>query len=151
VEALAVRRNMVLVPVDFEAASLAALELAKEVAGCFAAEVVLLHSYAVLVQTYPGTTPAETPSLPGIHVEVMAAAKRALDELAMAHGGLRSILAEGDPATAILDEVARLRPRMVVMGTHGRSGFKHLLLGSVAEKVIRHSPAPVTIVRSPGP
>src|SRR5262245_55817842 len=104
-EKLATRRDMILVPVDFEAASLAALELAKEIAGCFGAEVVLLHSYAVLVQTYPGTTPAETPSLPGVHLEVMAAAKRALDELASAHGGLRSILAEGDPAAAILDEV----------------------------------------------
>src|SRR5262245_41136260 len=128
-------KAVVLCPVDFEAASRAAVGLAKEIAGCFDAEVVLLHAYAVLVQPYPGLTPAEVPMLPGIHLEVAAAAKRALDELSAEHGGLRSILVEGEPAAAILDEAQRLHPKMIVMGTHGRSGLKHLILGSVAEKV----------------
>lgn len=80
--------------------------------------------------------------------EVEEAARRALNELADAHGGLRSILMEGDPASAILAEAERLRPRMVVMGTHGRAGLERVVLGSVAEKVVRRCVVPVTVVRA---
>src|SRR5690348_3272193 len=117
--------HIILVPIDFEAASFKALEVAKELAPCYGAEVVLLHAFAVLVQSYPGLFTEASP-WPGVHVEVAAAAKRALDALAEKHGGLRSILVEGDAAKAILDEVARLRPRMVVMGTHGRARLERL-------------------------
>jgi nucleotide-binding universal stress UspA family protein len=143
------RAAVFLVPVDFEHASLRALDLAEELSGPFNAEVILLHAYVVLVQVCPAISPAETPSWPGVHLEVAAAAKRALDELAAAHGGLRSILSEGDPAEAILDQARRLEARMVFMGTHGRSGLGHLTLGSVAEEVIRRSGAPVMVVRAP--
>jgi nucleotide-binding universal stress UspA family protein len=141
-------RPSILVPVDFEEASLRAIDLAEELAPCFGAEVVLLHVYRLLVQVYPGLTPAETQPWPGIHLEIAEAARVALRDLAEARGGLRSILVEGDPARAILDEVARLSPRMVVMGTHGRAGLGHMLLGSVAERVVRGSAAPVAVVRA---
>jgi nucleotide-binding universal stress UspA family protein len=141
-------RGVVLVPIDFEDASRRALDLAKELAPCLSAEVVLLHAYQVLVQVVPGLSPAEIPPLPGIHLEVEEAARGALNELADAHGGLRSILMEGDPASAILAEAERLRPRMVVMGTHGRAGLERVVLGSVAEKVVRRCVVPVTVVRA---
>src|SRR5689334_4061231 len=96
-------RNVILVPGDFEPASLRALGLANELCPCVDARVVLLHAYVVLVRTYPGLSPSE--ALPGVHMEVAAAAKRALDRLAVEQGGLSSILAEGDPAQAILDAV----------------------------------------------
>jgi nucleotide-binding universal stress UspA family protein len=138
-------RDIILVPVDFEEPSLSALDLAKSLAHVFGAEIVLIHAYRLLVQTYPGLTPVDVPPWPGIHLEMVEAARKALNDLAAAHGGLRSILVEGDPARAILDEAARLRPRMIVMGSHGRAGIERLMLGSVAEKVVRRSPAPVTV------
>lgn len=141
-------RYILLVPVDFQDAASSALAFAEDLASRLGAEIVLMHVYKVLVQPYPGLSPAETAPWPGIHLEVAEAAKRALDALSEAHGGLRSILAEGDPAPAILDEVTRLRPRMVIMGTHGRSGIEHLMLGSVAEKVVRRCLVPVTVVRA---
>jgi nucleotide-binding universal stress UspA family protein len=141
-------RGVVLVPIDFEDASRRALDLAKGIAPCLGAEVVLLHAYQVLVQVVPSLSPAEIPPLPGVHLEVEEAARRALNELADAHGGLRSILMEGDPASAILAEAERLRPRMVVMGTHGRAGLERVVLGSVAEKVVRRCVVPVTVVRA---
>lgn len=141
-------KDVILVPIDFQPASLSALDLAKSLAPCFGAEVVLLHAYRLLVQTYPGLSPADAAPWPGIHQEIGEAARKALGELAAAHGGLRSVLVEGDAAQAILAEAARLRPRLIVMGTHGRAGFEKLMVGSVAEKVVRQSPTPVTVVRA---
>ncbi len=51
------------------------------------------------------------------------------------------------PFEAIMDKVNSLQPDLIVMGTHGRSGFKKLLLGSVAEKVLRHAPCNVLTLR----
>lgn len=137
--------DVILVPTDFEAASRKALEVAKELAPCVRAQIVLCHVYTLPVYTYPGLEPAV---LPGFHAEVMAAAKKALDELAASEGGLPSQLREGDPATEILAAAAELKAKMIVLGTHGRQGLAHLLLGSVAEKVVRRSPVPVLTVRA---
>jgi nucleotide-binding universal stress UspA family protein len=138
--------GIILVPVDFEDASLRALALGQELARSLGAEVVLLHVYALPVYTYPGLDP--TYNVPGFHAEVTAAAKWALDELASSQGGLRSILRQGDAATEILAAAKEHPTQLIVMGTHGRSGLAHLLLGSVAEKVVRQSPVPVLTVRS---
>jgi nucleotide-binding universal stress UspA family protein len=54
----------------------------------------------------------------------------------------------GSPAPAIRDVAERRRCDLVVLGTHGRSGMAHLLLGSVAEKVVRQAPCPVLTVRA---
>ncbi len=56
------------------------------------------------------------------------------------------VLLEGDPAEEILRRAADARADLIVMGTHGRTGLKHLLLGSVAEYVVRHARCPVLTV-----
>lgn len=58
-----------------------------------------------------------------------------------------TLVAEGHPAEEIIK--ASKDHDLVVMGTHGRSGLEHLLMGSVTEKVIRHAPIPVLVVRTP--
>jgi nucleotide-binding universal stress UspA family protein len=55
---------------------------------------------------------------------------------------------QGFAASEICDFAARDSFDLIVMGTHGRGGFKHLLLGSIAEKVVRTAPCPVLSVRS---
>jgi nucleotide-binding universal stress UspA family protein len=135
----------ILVPIDFQDASLDALAMARELAGRLGLEVVLLHTYAVPVVVYPGFDPIVAPGLPE---EIAAAAKTALDKLAAENGGLRAILRSGDPATEILRAVGELQPELVAMGTHGRKGLAHLLLGSVTEKVVRSSPSPVLTVHA---
>jgi nucleotide-binding universal stress UspA family protein len=57
------------------------------------------------------------------------------------------VVAEGVPKSAILDYVGENDPDLVVMGTHGRTGLDHYLIGSVAENVVRESPTPVMTVR----
>jgi nucleotide-binding universal stress UspA family protein len=135
----------VLVPVDFQDASLDALAAARELAGRLGLEVVLLHVYAVPVVVYPGFDPIVAPGLPE---EIESTARTALDKLAAEQGGLRTMLRAGDPAAETLAAIQELKPALVAMGTHGRRGLVHLLLGSVAERVIRSSPVPVLTVRA---
>ncbi|HTN82159.1 MAG TPA: universal stress protein [Sorangium sp.] len=139
--------NVILVPVDFEEASLKAVELAKDLGAKLGREVVLLHVYQLPVYTYPGLEPA---LMPGFHAEVSAAASRAVQQLSAQTGGLRALLRDGDPATEILAAAEEQRAAMIVMGTHGRRGLTHLFLGSVAEQVIRKSGVPVLTVRVAG-
>jgi nucleotide-binding universal stress UspA family protein len=58
-------------------------------------------------------------------------------------------LVVGLPVTRILEVVDRFKPFLVVMGSEGRTGLSHMLLGSKAEQVVRLCPAPVTIVKEP--
>lgn len=57
------------------------------------------------------------------------------------------ILRRGDPATMIANQAKRSRVSMIVMGSHGRTGFKRLVLGSVAERTLRYAWCPVLIVK----
>jgi nucleotide-binding universal stress UspA family protein len=61
---------------------------------------------------------------------------------------LQTRVREGKPATVILEEIAEQGADLVVMGTHGRTHLDHLMLGSVAERVLRRAPCPVLVVRS---
>ena len=60
-------------------------------------------------------------------------------------------LAEGDAAVEILRLAQQIQPDVIVMGTHGRTGLARLLMGSVAEKVVRKAPCPVVTVKTPLP
>jgi nucleotide-binding universal stress UspA family protein len=70
------------------------------------------------------------------------------EDLAVAHDiAVTTAIEQGNPATEILDVVDAEGVDHVVMGSHGRKGASRLLLGSVAERVMRNAPVPVTIVR----
>jgi nucleotide-binding universal stress UspA family protein len=56
-------------------------------------------------------------------------------------------LVEGDPADVIAETARDVGADLIVMGTHGRTGFSRLVMGSVAEKVLRHAPCPVLTIR----
>jgi nucleotide-binding universal stress UspA family protein len=59
----------------------------------------------------------------------------------------KTVIREGSPRPVIVEAAVELECQMIVMGTHGRAGLAHLLLGSVAEYVVRHSKVPVLTVR----
>lgn len=143
----------ILVPLDFSESSTAALERAGEFASQFSAAVGLMHVFEPLELP----DPKDHMGLPGTDPESLgrishSAAVRSMDD-AVADANERGIrvsathVESGDPARAIVDVAEREGYDLIVMGTHGRTGFDHLLLGSVAEKVVRAAKCPVLTVR----
>jgi universal stress protein A len=133
----------ILCPMDFDEPSLAGLMQARELAQEHDGTIYLLH-----VVPFIGAGEAL------IDYSLMEVdARDKLAELAREHlqdkvkFEVRTQV--GDPAAAILREIERAGVDSVVMATHGRTGVKRLLLGSVAERVVRESPRPVLTVRPP--
>ena len=75
-------------------------------------------------------------------------AEQTLDELDKMYNGneLMKFMPEGNPQEDILETAKDWNADLLVLGTHGRTGLKHLLMGSVAERVLRHSDIPVMVV-----
>jgi nucleotide-binding universal stress UspA family protein len=138
-------RDKILVPVDFEGASVRAIETAQWLAGPLHAELVLLH-----VHDRPGFEHPELPEDMVGRIERMVeqAAVKSLADLATEAGAHQTMFRHGDVAEQILAVARELQPRMVVMGTHGRRGLDRLLIGSVAGHVVRSCPVPVLTVRA---
>ena len=136
----------ILVPTDFSEPSDRALAMAVELARAFDAKLTLLHVWSI-----PNTGYAEALAWP---IEAMeAAARRALDDAlastSKSYAKTDAMLREGNEWKQVLAVVDELGIDLVVMGTHGRRGLPRLVLGSVAEKVVRLCPAPVLTVAAP--
>ena len=138
--------QIILVPLDFSDGSGAILQTALSVLG----EGGTLHLLHVVEWM-----PAVTAGTFGIYPhrkdieKIKELSLEKLGELERAYpgGDLQSLVKEGKPATVILEVVGGLEPDLIVMGSHGRSKLDHLLLGSVAERVIRKAPCPVLTVK----
>jgi nucleotide-binding universal stress UspA family protein len=91
---------------------------------------------------------------PKLDPAIRGSAARELERLAKslrARGlKVKSLLEDGLPVERILQVAHRLRSDLIVLATHGRSGLAHVLLGSVAENVVRRAACPVLVVRSKG-
>ncbi|HRI12623.1 MAG TPA: universal stress protein [Verrucomicrobiota bacterium] len=138
----------ILVPIDFSPPSKQALDYAVSFAKQFQAKLTLLHVFE------PIATPDFAASFPLVreYDELMASAKRELDRLAKTAG----IPAETVAATEvrfgrsfheIADAARALKIDLIIISTHGYTGLKHALLGSTTERVVRHAPCPVLVVR----
>jgi nucleotide-binding universal stress UspA family protein len=129
----------ILCPVDFSEASQRALEHAQRLAAASAAEVVVLHAFD-RPETYDAagqTRPAD----PTLRDRLLAIVPES------AGVKFRHVLHAGDAGEVICWLAEDQQCDLIVMGTHGRTGLKHLLLGSVAEYVLRHARCPVLVVR----
>lgn len=135
----------ILVPVDFSSCSFDALHTAVRLAREFRAELTLLYVVEPVVNTGDGAS-----FLP-LQEETEKAAHRRLESLALQLTNCRAIVRVGAPAHTIVGLAAELNADLIVIGTHGRSGFARVLLGSVAEQVIRHAGCPVFVVRQKNP
>ena len=137
----------VLCPIDFSDCSRRALEEAVHQARRHTADLTVLYVYQVLfagpeVPLRPTVLPLDE-STRATLLERMTGLVKALDATGIR---LQTLLVEGDPAGAIVDEARSLSADLIVMGTHGRRGFSRFILGSVTERVLHTAPCPVLTV-----
>jgi len=148
--AVSVRR--ILVPLDFSEHAESILEWAAHLAQEHGSTLILMHAYHLPVefqQMEGAYLPAE------FWTQVKTEAEKALEGHA---ARLRPLgipveveVVEGYAATAIEEEAERQKADLIVIGTHGHTGLKHLLLGSVAERVVQKAPCPVLTVKTQEP
>ena len=146
--------GIILVPVDFSEHSEAALVKASEYAQAMSASLVVLH-----VVHDPGEMPGYYAQLikkkRATRIQDMAAEAfdQFMDRVSEANPQNESLrkadrlMVSGLPVTRILEVVDYLDPMMVVMGSQGRTGLKHLVIGSKAAQIVQLCPVPVTIVK----
>jgi nucleotide-binding universal stress UspA family protein len=143
--------HRILVPVDFSEHSQRALDEAVGLAKKFGAEIHLLHCY----QLYPvGAVPPYDVVMPeDLERTIREGARKLLAEWgrkAADRGvSVTEHLAVGPPSSSIAELAERLGVDLIVIGTRGLTGLKHVLLGSVAERTIRIAPCPVLSVKHP--
>ena len=144
---MAVRFTHILVPTDFNPASDAALACAKELAARFDARLTLLHAVNDPLATGVWTPDVYVPPTPEMQDKFLRTARERLEGTLTADERARfGVAIEARPgATAeIIEQFARdQKVDLIVMGTHGRRGLSHMLLGSVAERLVRHASCPV--------
>jgi universal stress protein A len=138
----------ILVPTDFSAASKKAIEYADALASTFQSRVTLLHVLEpmALPPEY-GYVPAYSPEDEALQVD---AARKQLLERASGLDSARQtevLVRVGRPWHEVVGAVSELGVDLLVVTTHGRTGLRHLLMGSVAEKIVRHASCPVLVVR----
>lgn len=143
----------ILVPLDDSPTAVRGLDEALALAKTTGASLVLLHvidAFPFVVET--ATSATWEALMDGLRQQGRALLQRGMDrarECGLAASERLVEFPQGRVADAILDEVKRAGCDLIVMGTHGRRGFRHALLGSDAERVLRQSPRPVLTVRHP--
>lgn len=139
----------ILVPVDFSDASGRALATALDLAADLGAEIKVIHIHQVQAQ-YMIEGGLYAPELD--EDELIEKRKKELDKFVEEHKRDLDIAREvraGLPEKEILDIARDFKADLIVMGTHGRTGLSHLLMGSVTENVLRHADVPILSVRQP--
>lgn len=139
----------ILVPVDFSPGALHALNFAVSLARRLGSSIVLVH---VMDSIYVSGR-FDSRHLRSLRTEAHDEPKRLLSALAKRrirpHVPVRHYLLNGMPSAKIVEMALKIGADLIVMGSEGRSGVKRLLVGSVAEKVIRLARCPVLIARRP--
>ena len=140
----------VLVPTDFSDCSEAAVRYGRALAQAFGASLHLLH---VVQDPYKQAWAAEGFAAPvsDMIVQWETEARKRLEESAAACAPVATTVATriGSPFYDIACYAAEMNVDLIVIGTHGRGPIGHMLLGSVAERIVRKAPCPVLTVRHP--
>lgn len=140
--------NKIVCPVDFSEFTDEIIEYGVSIAKKFDSELHLLH----VIPNLNYFTPYESFLTPENLVTMERSIEKEIDKdfqktIKKIDIPVKQTIKTGVTFVEILDYIKAEKIDLVVMGTHGRSGFEHILLGSVAEKIIRRSPCPVLTVR----
>jgi nucleotide-binding universal stress UspA family protein len=141
----------ILVPHDFSENADEALQRALSIASVYGAHVTIMHAYDVSSVGYPD---AYFPNFNQFASQIERAAKEEMAKIAArvrdSSVKVETAVVSGAPAQAIVGFATEPKVDLIVMGTHGRRGISHVLLGSIAEKVVRTAKCPVLTVPLPG-
>jgi nucleotide-binding universal stress UspA family protein len=143
----------ILVATDFSEPSEAALTYGRALARTFTATLHVLHVVNNLSSAVYGVE-GYVPSMPSLQKEIEDAAHRQMDGLLVDNDNpplptRRVVIPSSSPALTIVEYAGLEKIDLIVTGTHGRGAVAHLLMGSVAERVVRTAPCPVLTVRHP--
>lgn len=149
-QSMAFTVRSILSPVDFGAGSDHALDTALDLAQAVGATVHLLHVYQIPVYGFPDGAFLAGPE---IATRLSEAAQKGLDGIVQRvrarYPNVQGQLRQGNPPDEICAAAKQLNVDLIVLGTHGRKGIAHALMGSVAERVVRTSNIPVLTIRTP--
>jgi nucleotide-binding universal stress UspA family protein len=140
-------------PIDFSDASRAAMEVAADLARRNGGELTLLHAYPIPGYTFPDGSVVASPKM---MQDLADQAARHIEEwraeaARLGAPSVSAVTAVGEPAGEIVAYAAEQRMELLVLGTHGRTGLEHALMGSVAERVVRRARCPVLTVHPAAP
>ena len=144
------RYNKILVPVDFSGCSQTGLQYAIEFANEFGARMILLHAtYLGYIYSAEGIA---LYNIPGLQEAARKQAERQMKKFvrSLPFGGVKSetVFTDGSPVLDICDFAKDHDVDLIITSTHGLTGFQHVLIGSIAEKVVRHAACSVLVVPS---
>lgn len=143
--------TQILVPVDFSDVSVQALEYAVDLSKGFGAEVAAVFVVEPMYYAAPPTAYGAATQIAMLLDDQRKLGREQLAKLAAQVGKrgvkIRTILQEGTAYERIIDTGKRIKADLIIMGTHGRTGLTHLLMGSVTEKVVRSAICPVLTLR----
>ena len=144
-----IKLERILVPTDFSDCAKQAIEYGSELAKRFGAELHLLHVVQPIVMAY-----AYGAAIPEEALHPEGPAKKELDDVEVPDvehiSRVERSVRSGTPFVEIVRCAKQNKMDLIVIGTHGRTGLNHMLLGSVAEKVVRKASCPVLTVRPEG-
>lgn len=139
----------ILVPTDFSEHGKTALRYAVEFANQFGASVDLMH----VIDSVPAGALLSYRPIEDLRVSMQNHAESEMeklhDEWSEYSFPVNRVIVQGHPFVEIVRHAREKESDMIIMGTHGRGAIAHMMLGSVAEKVLRKAPCPVLIVRHP--
>ncbi len=142
----------ILVPTDFSDASKLACDAAAVIAARFGAKVTLVHVHdhdALRAPANLGYSPARRAELAEeVHAMIEEKLADARDRCFAGCDVTAELLEDASAAHAICTHAEKIGADLIVISTHGRTGLRHLLIGSVTERVVRHASVPVLTLRS---
>jgi nucleotide-binding universal stress UspA family protein len=145
--------SKILFPTDFSELSLHALRYARFFAESFSAELHVIHVVDEAALYWTAAAPNSVPVGPSVG-ELSNIANSEMRKFVQTHladlktGHVTEVIS-GRPFMEIIQYARNKKMDLIVLGTHGRSGLHHVLMGSVAEKVVRKAPCPVLTIRHP--
>ena len=141
--------QLILVPIDFSDQAAVVIDWATHLAEQHSSKILLLHVYHL---------PVEFQQIEGAYLppDFWSNVKQEAEQQLASHSQkirthqveVEALVREGYPATVIIEAAESHGADLIVIGTHGHTGLKHLLLGSIAERVVQKAPCPVLTVKS---